>query len=40
VSVDAPSIGAIALLFKPDYVTVPKLVPTNQGLAALFLLPG
>jgi hypothetical protein len=39
-SVDAPSIGAIALLFKPDYVTVPELVPANQGLAALSLLPG
>jgi hypothetical protein len=38
-SVDAPSIGATALLFEPDYVTVPKLVPANQGLVALSLLP-
>jgi hypothetical protein len=39
-SIDAPSIRAIALLFKPDYVTVPKLVPANQGLATLSWLPG
>jgi hypothetical protein len=39
-SVDASHLEATTLLFKPDYVTVPTLVPANQSLAALSSLPG